>query len=113
MTREIWEDWRSRLHVQEGDLSMPRFELEWATTLNDVLIATATGALRAYHACATALQRELGIEPVTRSALYGLGPLPVLRVEISDAARLVMPVHERTVLDPAAITAMAGVVEAA
>jgi hypothetical protein len=32
--------------------------------------------------------RELGIEPVTRSALYGIGVLPAVRVEIADAERL-------------------------
>jgi hypothetical protein len=32
--------------------------------------------------------RELGIEPVTRSVIYGIGVLPALRVEIIDAAKL-------------------------
>jgi len=32
--------------------------------------------------------RELGIEPVTRSVIYGIGVLPALRVEILDAASL-------------------------
>ena len=32
--------------------------------------------------------RELGIEPVTRSVIYGIGVLPAVRVEILDAARL-------------------------
>ena len=32
--------------------------------------------------------RELGIEPVTRSVLYGIGLLPAMRVEIADAQRL-------------------------
>ena len=32
--------------------------------------------------------RELGIEPVTRSAFYGIGLLPAVRVEIADAAKL-------------------------
>lgn len=32
--------------------------------------------------------RELGIEPVTRSVIYGIGPLPALRIEIADADRL-------------------------
>lgn len=32
--------------------------------------------------------RELGIEPVTRSAFYGIGVLPALRVEIADATKL-------------------------
>ncbi len=31
--------------------------------------------------------RELGIEPVTRSVIYGIGLLPALRVEILDAAK--------------------------
>ncbi len=32
--------------------------------------------------------RELGIEPVARAVLYGIGPLPAARIEIADAARL-------------------------
>lgn len=32
--------------------------------------------------------RELGIEPVTRSVIYGIGVLPAVRVEILDAAKL-------------------------
>ena len=32
--------------------------------------------------------RELGIEPVTRSVIYGIGVLPALRVEILDAGKL-------------------------
>jgi hypothetical protein len=32
--------------------------------------------------------RELGIEPVTRSVIYGIGVLPAVRVEILDAGRL-------------------------
>ncbi len=35
-----------------------------------------------------AAMRELGIEPVTRSVVYGIGLLPAARVEIADAARL-------------------------
>jgi len=34
------------------------------------------------------LLRELGIEPSTRSVLYGVGLLPALRMEIADADRL-------------------------
>ena len=32
--------------------------------------------------------RELGIEPVARAVFYGIGLLPAMRIEISDAARL-------------------------
>lgn len=32
--------------------------------------------------------RDLGIEPVTRSVFYGIGPLPAMRVEIADAVKL-------------------------
>lgn len=32
--------------------------------------------------------REIGIEPVSRSALFGIGLLPALRIEIADAAKL-------------------------
>lgn len=32
--------------------------------------------------------RELGIEPVTRSVIYGIGILPALRLEIADAGKL-------------------------
>ena len=32
--------------------------------------------------------RELGIEPVTRSVVYGIGILPALRLEIADAGKL-------------------------
>ena len=32
--------------------------------------------------------RELGIEPVTRSVIYGIGVLPAMRVEIVDAEKL-------------------------
>lgn len=35
-----------------------------------------------------AKMRELGIEPVTRSVIYGIGPLPALRMEIADAGKL-------------------------
>ncbi len=32
--------------------------------------------------------RQLGIEPVTRSVIYGIGVLPAMRVEIADAEKL-------------------------
>jgi hypothetical protein len=32
--------------------------------------------------------RELGVEPVARAVLYGIGPLPAARIEIADATRL-------------------------
>jgi len=31
--------------------------------------------------------RDIGIEPVPRSVVYGIGPLPAMRVEIADAAK--------------------------
>jgi len=46
-------------------------------------------ALAEFEGRTTAAQvRELGIEPVTRTVVYGLGLLPAVRMEIVDASRL-------------------------
>jgi hypothetical protein len=53
------------------------------------LFVVLNAVLREFEGRETAASlRELGIEPVTRSVLYGIGLLPALRVEIADAARL-------------------------
>jgi len=40
------------------------------------------------HRDTAAAMRELGVEPVTRSAFYGIGLLPAVRIEIADEAKL-------------------------
>jgi serine protease inhibitor len=43
LTPENWEQWMTRFHKMEGELALPRFKLEYETSLNDALKALGMG----------------------------------------------------------------------
>ncbi len=43
LTAENWFGWMSEFHTREGDVALPRFRLEFETSLNEALIALGMG----------------------------------------------------------------------
>ena len=92
---KLGDHYAEQLAIQRSALLRMREQIE-ATQEAEPIMAGAgrifdviDAVLAEFEGRTTAAEiRELGIEPVTRSVIYGLGLLPVIRVEIADADKL-------------------------
>jgi hypothetical protein len=93
LRRRLGDHYAAQLGTQRSALSELRAELAGAPDAAapeiDAMLDVADALLFEFEGRTTASElRELGVEPVPRSVLYGLGPLPAVRIEIADADRL-------------------------